>query len=162
MRSSPNNAVEATGYRRLTADVRHKMKWTQDNFVITDAREAVDVDTVHALLRDAYWAKGRSRETVQATVDQCLCFTLLEGDHQIGFARVLTDGVTYAAILDVVIAPAVRGRGLGKWLMECITNHFALAGLKQILWTKDAEGFYQQYGFRFPDGVKFMMKPPRN
>jgi GNAT superfamily N-acetyltransferase len=40
-----------------------------------------------------------------------------------------------------------RGRGLGKWLMECITNHETIKNTKQFLATKDAHGLYEQYGF---------------
>ena len=41
-----------------------------------------------------------------------------------------------------------RGRGLSKWLMECITQHPGLQGLRRwILLTRDGHGLYAQFGF---------------
>lgn len=38
------------------------------------------------------------------------------------FARILTDYVYKALILDVIVEPAYRGRGLGRLLMESIPH----------------------------------------
>jgi GNAT superfamily N-acetyltransferase len=134
------------------------MKWTRDNFVLYDERDKVDVETVHAMLTEAYWARGRSLDTVQDTVDRCLCFSLYDESSQIGFTRVLTDYATYAIILDVLIQEPYRGQGLGKWMIECITNHPDIVSLKQALWTSSADGLYRKCGFAVPEGVRFMVK----
>ena len=43
---------------------------------------------------------------------------------------------------------AYRGRGLSKWLLECIVRHPDLQGLRRIvLGTRDAHGLYERYGF---------------
>ena len=42
-----------------------------------------------------------------------------------------------------------RGRGLAKFLMECIFRHPELQGLRRwMLVTRDAHGLYAQFGFR--------------
>ena len=38
----------------------------------------------------------------------------------IGFARVITDSVTFAYLTDVYILPEWQGSGLGKWLVDCV------------------------------------------
>ena len=134
------------------------MKWTKDNFVLYDENDKVHVETVHAMLTETYWARGRSLETVQDTVDRCLCFSLYDDSSQIGFTRVLTDYATYAVILDVVIQEPFRGQGLGKWMMACITNHPDIVRLKQVLWTSSADGLYRKYGFEVPENTSFMVK----
>jgi len=137
------------------------MKWTQGKFVLYDQREKVDVEAVHRMLMDSYWAKDRSLQTVRDTVDRCLCFSLYRQDNedgQIGFTRVLTDYATYGLILDVLIHMRYRGLGLGGWMMECVTNHPKIATLKQALWTSTAFEFYQKYGFRVPEHMRFMLK----
>jgi len=134
------------------------MRWTRDNFVLYDERDKADAVIVHSLLVETYWAKGRSLQTVKGTIARCLCFSLYEGAHQIGFARVMTDYATYAIILDVVIHERYRGRGLGKWMMECITNHPDLASLKQALWTADADDLYRKCGFFVPEKLRFMLR----
>lgn len=40
----------------------------------------------------------------------------------IGFARVITDYVTMAYLTDVYILPEHQGKGLGKWMMECLNE----------------------------------------
>ena len=65
-----------------------------------------------------------------------------------GFARVITDFATIAYLGDVFVVDEYRGRGLSKWMMECITQHPALQGLRRwILLTRDAHGLYRQFGF---------------
>jgi len=134
------------------------MKWMKDDFTLYDEREKADAETVHSLLARTYWAKGRSLETVKKTIAGSLCFSLYERDLQVGFARAMTDYATYAIILDVVILEDYRGRGLGKWMMECITGHPELASLKQVLWTADADGLYRKSGFFVPDKLRFMLR----
>lgn len=77
-----------------------------------------------------------------------LCFGLFRGRKQIGFARVISDRSTFAYLADVFVLPGHRGRGLGKWLMECIMSHPELKGLRRwLLVTRDAHGLYEKFGF---------------
>jgi hypothetical protein len=39
---------------------------------------------------------------------------------QIGFARIITDSVTFAYLTDVYVLPEWKGVGLGRWLVECV------------------------------------------
>jgi len=134
------------------------MKWTKGEFALYDERDRADAEAVHSLLAETYWARERSLQTVKDTIARCVCFSLYDGADQIGFARVLTDYATYGIILDVVIHERYRGRGLGKWMMECVTNHPDLASLKQVLWTADADNLYRKCGFFVPENLRFMFK----
>jgi GNAT superfamily N-acetyltransferase len=41
-----------------------------------------------------------------------------------------------------------RGKGLGKWLVECILEYPELQRMRRwMLLTSDAHGLYEQYGF---------------
>ncbi len=65
-----------------------------------------------------------------------------------GFARVITDQATFAYLADVYVLEAHRGKGLSKWLMDVITAHDELQGLRRFcLATRDAHGLYEQFGF---------------
>jgi GNAT superfamily N-acetyltransferase len=99
------------------------------------------------LVNRSYWAKGRSFETVQRSVQNSLCFGLYETLQQIGFARVVTDEATFAWLCDVFVLESHRGRGLGKWLVECVVEHPALKNIRRImLATKDAHELYRKHG----------------
>ena len=95
-----------------------------------------------------YWAKGIPRETVVRSLESSLCFGVYCEGKQAGFARVISDFATYAYLGDVFVLEPYRGRGLAKWLMECIVAHPALQGLRRwTLATRDAHGLYAQFGF---------------
>ena len=126
----------------------HQM-WSRGDFEITTDPDRIDVAVVHAFLYDSYWANGIPRETVENSIRNSLCFGLYRGKQQAGFARVITDRATYAYLADVFVLPEYRGRGLSKWMMECIVTHPHLRGLRRwTLATRDAHGLYQQFGFR--------------
>jgi GNAT superfamily N-acetyltransferase len=78
-----------------------------------------------------------------------LCFGVYYGNGaQVGFARVVSDFATVAYLGDVFVLESHRGRGLSKWMMECIMQHPALQNLRRwILLTRDAHGLYAQSGF---------------
>lgn len=135
------------------------MIWEKGGFRVSSQREDVDMDVLYNLLKDSYWAKDRPRKAVEKSVQTSLCFSLLRDQEQIGFARVLTDKMAYAIILDMIIEKAYRGQGLGKWLLTCIcNNHPEIKHLRQVLWTGSAEDFYQQAGFKEMQNLMFMSR----
>jgi N-acetylglutamate synthase-like GNAT family acetyltransferase len=116
---------------------------------IRTARADQDVDAIHAYLTRSYWAAGISRERVERALDESLCFGLFDDGQQIGFARVVTDRATFAYLADVYVLEAHRGRGLGKRLMAAVCAHGDLRDLRRfVLWTRDAHGLYEQFGFQ--------------
>jgi GNAT superfamily N-acetyltransferase len=106
------------------------------------------------LSTDAYWALGRSRDTVERSVAGSIVFGAYEvaGAHeqgrQVAVARAVTDGATFAWICDVYVDPAARGRGLGKRLVGALRDHLNRLGVRRmILATHDAHGVYAALGF---------------
>jgi len=118
------------------------------NVTISTERASLDVDAIHAFLAQSYWASGISRERVEQSLDGSLCFGLYCGANQIGFARVVTDRATFAYLCDVYVDEMQRGRGLGKLLLAAVRSHPDLRDLRRfVLWTRDAHGLYEQFGF---------------
>ncbi len=125
------------------------MQWTKGEFSVSCDPARQDLDVIHGFLTKTYWAKGIPKETVRKSIEGSLCFALLHNDEQIGFARVISDRATIAYLADVFVLESYRGRGLSKWLMECVSAHPDLQGLRRwMLATSDAHGLYQQFGFR--------------
>jgi hypothetical protein len=90
------------------------MKYQNDDYSISDDREAVQLDRVAALLKTSYWANERDLETIKTSINNSICFSLLHHHEQVGFARVVTDMASVAYIADVIIDSSHRGKGLGK------------------------------------------------
>ncbi len=133
----------------LPADSGAIMEYRRGEFLISTSRERLSLDVVHGFLTNCYWAKGIPREVVVRSIEHALCFGVYDGEGaQVGFARVISDFATTAYLGDVFVLEAYRGRGLGKWLMECIIQHPSLQNLRRwILTTRDAHGLYSQVGF---------------
>lgn len=124
------------------------IEWLRGEFTISDDPSRIDLDVVHGYLSESYWAPGIPRELVARSIANSLPFGIYRGSAQVGFARVITDRATFAYLADVFVLEAERGRGLGKWLMEIITAHPELQGLRRwMLATRDAHGLYRQHGF---------------
>ncbi len=136
------------------------MIWQKSSYRIDDDKHRIDENDVLGLLKTSHWAAERTLETVRLTIENSLCFGLFHHEKQVGFARILTDYATYAVLLDMIILDVHRGKGLGKWMMEVITNHPSLARTRQILWTSNADGLYQKFDFKRWEGdPKVMVKP---
>ena len=112
-------------------------------------KDRLDVSMIHAFLADeSYWVPGISRASVEKCIKHSLCFGVYLDGRQIGFARLVTDFVRYAHLLDVFVLPEFRGRGIGKLLMENILGHSELRTIvRYTLGTQDAHSLYAQYGF---------------
>jgi len=148
-------------------------------YVISTDPARLDRDMIYEFLTTCYWAKGIPREVVERSIEHSLCFGVYdeggqvshfsqerrEAGHprlggapedgnseeicQVGFARVISDFATIAYLGDVFVLESHRGRGLSKWMMECIMRHPMLQGLRRwILLTRDAHDLYAKFGFR--------------
>lgn len=125
------------------------MKSEFKGYQINDDKTQLQLEVVHAMLRDAYWCQGIPEKTVAAAIESSLCFGVYASGFQVGFARIVTDGATFAWLCDVIIDEKHRGQGLSKELMKCILRHSKLQGLRRIcLATKDAHKLYEQFGFK--------------
>jgi len=135
----------ATG-RQVDSEV---VEYRRGDFLISTSRERLSLDVVHAFLTNCYWAEGIPREVVARSIEHSLCFGIYEGSGtQVGFARVVSDFATVAYLGDVFVLESHRGRGLSKWLMQCVIEHPAVQNLRRwILLTRDAHGLYSQFGF---------------
>lgn len=134
------------------------MRWEFTGYELTDEAARQDLDAVTALLRSTYWAADRPRSVMERSMQNSLCFGLFHEAVQVGFARVVTDFATVGYLCDVVIADGHRGKGVGKWMLNCILEHPQLKGCRIDLFTKDAQEFYRGFGFgphRYTNMVRY-------
>lgn len=111
---------------------------------------AGDVAEACALLEGAYWNVDVPRDRLaRAHVGaQAWVGARDAGGALIGTARAVADGGKFAYLFDVMVAPAWRGRGLGKALVRMLLDHPAVRGARLVgLGTRDAQAFYRGLGF---------------
>lgn len=128
-------------------------------YEISTEPSRIDVDLVHGFLTRSYWAEGRTRELVQRSIENSLCFGVYLGNRQVAFARVITDAAVFAYLADVFVVPEFRGRGIAKLLMRRVLGHPDVRGIKMfLLGTRDAHGLYEQFGFVRYSSERLMVK----
>ena len=116
--------------------------------VSTD-KSKLNVPFIQHFLKDIYWAAGRTIEEVQKTIDSSVCFGIYLDEVQIGFARVITDYVVFAYMMDVFISEEHRGKGYSSILVSAMMTEPQLQEVK--IWrlsTKDAHFLYEKFGFK--------------
>jgi len=133
----------------------------KNEIYITTDNSKMDIDFIHKYLsNESYWAKGRSKERVILSIENSLCFGVFVKDTQVGFARLVTDYVVFAWLMDVFVDEAYRGKGVGKILMDFIMDYRGLQMVNGIgLRTNDAQGLYEKYDFQqISDPETWMLK----
>lgn len=122
------------------------MELKKNDYLLSDNKELIDLNTVHELLKISYWADKRTKEQIKKSIEHSLVFGLYKNE-QVGFARFVTDKSTYAWFCDFIIFPEHRGKGLGKWMLENMLKHTDIQNMFIQLGTKDAHELYKKYKF---------------
>ncbi|KAF3491030.1 uncharacterized protein GIQ15_00547 [Arthroderma uncinatum] len=115
-----------------------------------------------------YWAKSLPEAELKTAVDSSLCFGLYkciqdqvptDGRNQpttwsssqveqIGFARLITDNVTFFYLADVFVMPEYQGAGLGTFMVRCIKEVVdGMQHLRRLLimtGDKNTIGYYEK------------------
>lgn len=71
------------------------LSFTNGQFSVTTDPTFFRIDAIHDFLSQSSWAHGIDAETVSLSVENSLCFGLLYGSEQIGFARLVTDSAPW-------------------------------------------------------------------
>jgi predicted GNAT family N-acyltransferase len=110
------------------------------------------VKDLHRLYQSEWWTEGRSLSDVERILqhsDIIVAFCDSVTRELLAFARVLTDYVYTALILDVIVEASHRGSGIGRSLMDSMLDHPALADVSrfELSCLPDLVPFYRRWGF---------------
>jgi ribosomal protein S18 acetylase RimI-like enzyme len=116
-------------------------------FRIADTLDGVDWEGARADLAADAFDNGRSPAALRRSFEQSRHVAIAwDGDRVVGMARLLSDGVCNAYLLDVWTASSHRRRGIGRAMVEALSA--AVPGQHVGLQTGDAQEFYESMGFR--------------
>lgn len=67
----------------------------------------------------------------------------------IGVGRLVSDGVLYAVVFDMIVTPGWQRRGVGSEILERLLDRCEAAGIRDVLLfaARGTEGFYRRHGF---------------
>jgi GNAT superfamily N-acetyltransferase len=133
----------------------------EGGYELDDDPHRVDVDAVHRFLsEEAYWARGRSRGTIERLVHGStrVIAAYDPAGALAGFCRVMSDGSNMAWLGDVFVLEPHRGRGLG---VELVREAVEDPRHRECLWylnTRDAHSLYERFDFRRADPERTMTR----
>lgn len=131
-------------------------------FLLSFSKERLQTTVIEELLtQQTYWAEERSRKVIEQSIRNSVCIGIYQQGVQVAFARLVTDDATFAWLCDVIVDEDLRGRGLGKWLVEAACRYCDSRGIDMtLLATRDAQSLYASYGdFQtLDDATKWMRR----
>ncbi len=117
-----------------------------DTWVVSDNVDRVDWAQAKADLASDNFDNGRSPAALRLSFEQSSHVALVWRDARlVGMARMLSDGVCNAYLLDVWTHSSVRRRGIASAMVSRLKE--AVPGQHIGLQTDDAEHFYAGLGF---------------
>jgi len=119
---------------------------------VRDGLTPMQTDQLLQLYRGEWWSRRRSAADVRRILegsDAVVAVVETDTGALAAFARVLTDGVCLALILDVIVAPRHRGRGVGRLLMDSVLGLPVLRDVVsvELVCQPELVPFYARWGF---------------
>ncbi len=114
---------------------------------------------IHEFLSGStHWASGIPEVDFLTSLERSICFgAYARKGKQLGFARAVSDKVTFAWICDIFVASDFRGRGIGNSLVQAAIHHPEVAGVRRILLaTSTAHSLYSNSGFELVPEQTYM------
>ena len=109
--------------------------------------DGVDWEQAKADLAADHFDNGRSSNALRRSFEQSQHVAFArDGDHVVGMARMLSDGVCNAYLLDVWTLSSYRRRGIASGMVKQLAG--AVPGQHIGLQTDDAQALYETLGFR--------------
>ena len=90
-----------------------------------------------------------AEELEHAIENSFAVISVYENNHLIGFGRVVSDGIVYATIYDVLVAPIWQRQGIGSSIIRKlvqICDHHDIRSI-HLFADKGSETFYNHLGF---------------
>jgi len=141
------------------------MRSEAGDYQIDDDLSRVDLKRVTEWLAGSYWSPGIGREEVEKGARNS---SLVIGAYdpqgvQVGYARLASDKTRFAYVMDVIVEPSHRRKGLGQAMVRFAMDHpDHQAVYIWLLATHDAHGAYAKVGFKpleHPDRWMALVKP---
>lgn len=120
----------------------------KDDIYFSSNKEDMDFELTFQFIKNSYWGGLRTREEQQIAFENTINFGLFKNGKQIAYARVMTDMIFFAYLLDVFVVEEEQGQGYAQLLIDNILNYPSLEKIdKWMLATKDAHTLYEKFGF---------------
>ena len=106
----------------------------------------------HQLFETTGWNqsyRANADELFRAISSSWYTLAAYDKDELVGFGRVVSDGVLYALICDLIVKPSFQGQGIGSTLLNKLIDRCRQLQVR-VIWLFSAKGkssFYEKFGF---------------
>jgi GNAT superfamily N-acetyltransferase len=114
--------------------------------------EMPDREAYATLFESAGWNdmyRCSSEELAVSLRHSWYVLTAYHKSELVGAGRLVSDGVLYAVVFDMIVAPHWQNRGVGSEILRRLLDRCEAAGIRDVLLfsAKGTEGFYRRKGF---------------
>ena len=100
-----------------------------------------------------WWKESHDPSGIDTLIKGSFVFVIVfdkQKNKAVGMGRIISDGVSDAYIQDLVLLPAYRSKGLGKKLVNFLTDYCKLKGITWIalIAEPNQDKFYKPLGFK--------------
>ncbi|MGL1864202.1 MAG: GNAT family N-acetyltransferase [Pseudodesulfovibrio sp.] len=107
---------------------------------------------LQGLFLSVEWDSGNHPEKlVQAIAASHSVFTAWDGDQLVGLTSVLSDGHMAAYVHYLLVRPEYQAQGIGKRLIQHVTEAYVEVPHKVLISYDTEVGFYERCGFDRPE-----------
>ncbi|MDH4120723.1 MAG: GNAT family N-acetyltransferase [Deltaproteobacteria bacterium] len=118
------------------------------DFTWNDQLTPAQTEVLVGWYQQEWWSGGRQPKDVQRMLTHSKVVALAGPDGQLAaFSRVVSDFTYKALILDVIVAPSLRGQGLGRRMMGEILERLKEVAHLELYCAGGMVPFYQSFGF---------------
>ena len=109
---------------------------------------------------DQYWRLFQStgwNETYQLSPEELIralrsswyVLGAYNGEHLVGFGRLVSDGIVYAMLYELIVLPDYQGQGIGGGILERLVKKCQETGVRdiQLFCAYGKREFYEKRGF---------------
>ncbi|MDO5971642.1 GNAT family N-acetyltransferase [Flavivirga aquimarina] len=131
----------------------------ENNIYFSSQTKDMDLNLICNFIKNSYWGSSRTFEEQKMAIENTINFGLFIDGNQIAYARVMTDKVFFAYLMDVFVIKDYQGKGYSKLLIDKILNFPELKAIdKWMLATKDAHLLYKKFGFTSVKSPEMLME----
>ena len=133
------------------------------NFSVTSSLKEKQKDELLEMYQNEWWSKNRSKDDVDFILQNSSFIIAIinnKNSELCAFSRILTDYFKFSYVYDVIVSTTYRGQGVGKLLLQEITQRPILkkVGSIELVCRKDTMLFYQQFEFTEDYGLSVAMR----
>jgi N-acetylglutamate synthase-like GNAT family acetyltransferase len=126
-------------------------------------KPALEPAQINALRTAINWQPSAFDYTL-ALERSFLYYGVLENHNLIGFLNVISDGVSYALIVDMMVHPTYQHQGIGKQLLQTAIQDLQTTNVARVcvMFDESLRDFYTSLGFTNLEGGLLRLEVKNN